>query len=401
MQVGQPFFVIKYFGTRTNMLNLARPNFIDRNVTVIVNQLVDRYEEITQKRLYPAQPERLLIDLLAYCIYLLREQIQNASEQNLVQYAQGIILEHHAAFYGILRLSALKSKTVLKFTAEPGTSNGGARPVVITIPEGAQIRTKDGKQIFQTLTAIEISLADTEATVEAEALVATSAANDYPLGEVSESLTSIAWINSIGNTVVTHSGADAESDTQLRERIVKAPESFSTAGPTGAYIFFALSAHPAIIDVAAETNLPGTVQVYPLTTGGAPSQEVIDAVKAMLSDEKRRPVCDTVSVLQPTAKTFTIDVNVTLYAVAQSIETKAVIEARLAEYADEKRKKLGRDIVQAHIITLIQSVTGVYNVALVQPATIPVAASEYADCTAITVHLLAPVNEEPVTYRYP
>lgn len=383
------------------MLNLARPSFIDRDVTTIVAELVARYEELSGKKLYPAQPERLLIDVLAYCVYLLREQVQNAAEQNLVQYALGAILEHHAQFYGIERLGALKAKCTLKFTAEEGTPSG-SRPVPLTISAGTQIRTKDGAVTFVTLSSITIPLDETEATVEAEALVAGANANGYPAGEATEPLTSIAWLESVGNTNLTHSGADAESDTQLRERVVLAPESFSVAGPTGAYRFWALSAHPSIIDVAVESNLPGTVQVYPLTTDGAPSVDVINDVVDALTDEKRRPLTDSpgLSVLAPAALEFTIDANVTLYSVAPSVETKAAIEARLLEYANEKRLKLGRDIIPNQIIALIQSVTGVYNATLTSPALIPVAASEFADCTAITVTLLPSVNEEPVTYKY-
>lgn len=381
------------------MLNLARPSFIDRNVATVVAELVARYEELSGKTLYPAQPERVLIDVLAYCIVLLREQVQNAAEQNLVQYAVGVILEHQAQFYGIERLGALKAKCSLKFTAEEGAPSG-SRPIALTIPSGTQVRTKDGKITFVTLASITIPLDETEGTVVAEALFAGANANGYPVGEVSDPLTSIAWLNSVGNTNLTHSGADGESDTQLRERIVLAPESFSVAGPTGAYRFWALSAHPSIIDVAIERNLPGTVQVYPLTTTGAPSTDVINDVVAVLTDEKRRPLTDTVSVLAPAALGFTIGAQVTLYSVAPSVETKAAIEARLADYANEKRLKLGRDIIPNQIIALIQSVTGVYNVTLTSPALIPVAASEFADCTAITVTLLPAVNEEPVTYKY-
>ncbi len=381
------------------MLNLARPNFIDRKVAVIQADLVARYEELSGKTLYPAQPERLMIDLLAYCVILLREQVQNAAEQNLVQYATGIILEHIAAFYGITRLGALKAKCTVKFTAEEGTPSG-SRPTPLTIASGTQIRTKDGKITFVTLTSITIPLDETEGAVEAEALVTGANANGYPAGEVSEPLTSIAWLSSVVNTNLTHSGADGESDTQLRERTVLAPESFSVAGPRGAYQFWALSAHPSIIDVSIDSNLPGTVQVYPLTTTGAPSPDVIADVETVLSDEKRRPLTDTVTVLAPATLSFTINADVTLYSVAPSVETKAAIEAKLTEYANEKRKKLGRDIIPNQIIALIQSVTGVYNVSLNSPALIPVAASEFADCTAITVTLLPAVNEEPVTYKY-
>lgn len=381
------------------MLNLARPNYINRNIAVITDEMVAEYELVSQKRLYPGQPERLMIDVMVYILSLLRQQTQEIAEQNLIQYADGVVLEQLAQFYSISRLGALKAKTVLRFTAQEAVPDG-SRPVPLSIPAGTQVRSSDGKVSFVTLSSIEIGMDALTADVNAEALVAGSAANDYASGTISELLTTIAWLDAVENTVLSHSGADAETDDQLRERTVKAPESFSVAGPVGAYQYHALSAHPAIIDVSVESDIPGRVNVYPLSNTGVPSQEILDAVTLSVSDEKRRPLTDTVQVLAPAAKTFSINATVTLYAAAPALETKALIEARLADYATEKRKKLGRDVIPNHVIALIQSVTGVYNATLAEPSLMSVAASEFADCTAITVTLTTAVNEEPVTYQY-
>src|SRR3546814_19943147 len=42
-----------------------------------------------------------------------------------------------------------------------------------------------------------------------------------------------------------------ESDSDLRRRLVLAPEGYSVAGHEGAYIFHALSAHPDVLDASA------------------------------------------------------------------------------------------------------------------------------------------------------
>lgn len=72
-----------------------------------------------------------------------------------------------------------------------------------------------------------------------------------------------------------HVGADnsvarleGESDDAYRARIALRPESFSTAGPGGAYRFFALSAHANIKDVSINNPAPGVVQVAVLSTAG-------------------------------------------------------------------------------------------------------------------------------------
>jgi hypothetical protein len=51
-------------------------------------------------------------------------------------------------------------------------------------------------------------------------------------------------------SMTTANGTDDETDEELRERIRLAPSQFSVAGPTGAYKFFAKSAHPSIVDVS-------------------------------------------------------------------------------------------------------------------------------------------------------
>lgn len=371
-------------------LTLPEPNFIDRNPATIRAEVLSDYETRSGKTLYPAQPESLMIDTLTYREVLLRNAFEWAARQNLVQYAAGAILEHHGALYGVTRLPARKATTTLRFTAD-----NEARPSVITIPTGTQVRSKDQKVTFVTLDDVILELTDVYKDVPAEALVAGANANDYPAGQITELLTTIAFLDNVANTTLTERGADIESDTQLRQRIIEAPESFSVAGSRAAYRFWATSAHPAIIDVAVESRVPGTVQVYPLVFGGTPSQQVIDDVTTALSDERVRPLCDTVQVFAPVVKTFSIVANVTLLQSVPSIETRAEILNRLAEYTELIKQRLGRDVVPNQIISRIQSVSGVYNVQLTTPASIiSVTEREFAQCSSVTITLNSPVPEE-------
>lgn len=381
------------------MLTLLRPQYTNRNLAAITASAKARYESLSEKTLYDAQPERLMLDVVAYMAFLIEQHIQEAAEQNLVQFAAGEALDHHAQLFGVTRLAALKAKTTLRFTAQEAAPSG-SRPVSVVIPVGTRVRSQDGNVMFETLSSVEIAMNETTKDVAAEAVEAGAAANDYQPGSITELLTTVAWLESVSNTVLSHSGADAETDTQLRERTVQAPESFSVAGPVGAYRYHALAAHPGVIDVAVESDLPGKVNVYPLATGGTPSEEILTAVREAVSHEKKRPLTDVVSVIAPAAKTFSIAATVTLYNAVPSVETKALIEERLQQYATEKRKKLGRDVVPNHIIALIQSIPGVYNATLVQTAVLTVLPREFADCTSITVTLSESINEEPVTYQY-
>ena len=62
---------------------IAEPNFIDRDPAQITSEMIAQYEDASGKKLYPAQAERLLIDLFAYRENLVRIAIQEAAKQNL------------------------------------------------------------------------------------------------------------------------------------------------------------------------------------------------------------------------------------------------------------------------------------------------------------------------------
>lgn len=55
---------------------IAEPDFIDRDPAQITSEMIAQYEEASGKKLYPAQAERLLIDLFAYRENLVRIAIQ-------------------------------------------------------------------------------------------------------------------------------------------------------------------------------------------------------------------------------------------------------------------------------------------------------------------------------------
>lgn len=87
-----------------------------------------------------------------------------------------------------------------------------------------------------------------------------------------------------------------ETDDDLRRRVQLYPEKLAAAGPRAAYEAHALDAAPDITDARAVRVSPGTVAVYIQTSSnqGIPSGRTLETVNAYLSDESRRPLCDTV-----------------------------------------------------------------------------------------------------------
>ncbi|MEW5790045.1 MAG: baseplate assembly protein [Pseudomonadota bacterium] len=77
---------------------------IPNDPQAITAEIVSQYETATGKTLYPAQVERLLIDLIVYRETLLRAAINDAARQNLVRFARPPMLDYLGELVGVTRL---------------------------------------------------------------------------------------------------------------------------------------------------------------------------------------------------------------------------------------------------------------------------------------------------------
>ncbi len=367
------------------MTTLPEPSFIDRDPAAVTADLIAMYEQTTGKTLYPAQPERLFIDLIAYREMLLRIQIQETAKQNLVAYAKGIMLDYLGQLVDCNRLDEQAARTTLRFTlSEPLSFD-------CVISAGTRVETKDEKFIFVSDESLTIPAGQLTGDVTATAETAGADANGYLAGEVNNLADPISHVQGAVNISGTSGGAAVESDDHYRARIKLAPGKYSTAGPDEAYIYWAKTAHQNVIDVGVTSPSGGVVNVYPLFSDGLPSPEILDLVSSVLTGKKRRPLTDHVIVLAPTEVDFTIEADVTLYdwVTENANDVKANIEAVLAAYATDLRSKLGCDQVTSQINGKIIGCFGVYKSVLASPASDRVLAdNEWLNCTAINVNIV-------------
>ncbi|APC14518.1 baseplate protein [Pseudomonas frederiksbergensis] len=363
------------------MRELPKPEFIKIDPAALEAELIARYEEKSGKTLYPAQIERLYIDQIAYAVTRLQMGIQNAGEQLLVRFARGPILDYLGELVATPRLLAQPAQCPLRFRMP------AAVLAPLLIPVGTQVSTQDAKLTFVTDQDVVIAVGQTQVTVIATCLIAGELGNGWTIGQISSIGTSPAAGLVASNTRVTADGVEDEEDDRYRERIILAPEAFSNAGSRGAYRYHALAVHQSIIDVAVhgpdEGQPDGHVALYPLTTNGLPSDDLLQQVKNQVSGEKLRPLCDTVKALSPTEVGFQIKARLTFYANAVRSDAMAAAQAAADAYAVERRAGLGRDIVQEQLTALLQ-VTGVYRADLELPAALrELQGNEWANCTSI------------------
>lgn len=340
------------------MNQLPEPNFINRDAEAITNEWIALYEEKSGKVLQPAQIERLMIDTGAYRENLLRIQIQKIAKENLLSYAPLDILEHIGEPLGVKKLLANCALTTLRFAVDE------ALEFDYIIPKGTEVETKDGLFVFETKADGILREGDLFVDVDAICETAGIAGNNYILKSINNLITPLSYISNVENTVVSYGGADDEDVENLRERIRQAPESFSNAGSKGAYKYHTLSAHQSITDVAILSPTPGVVEVYPLTKTGNPTADILEIVQAYLSDDKVRPLTDLVRVKSPEKIEFELKANITLFTDADSTSVMTTINAKLNEYKVALSEKLGKDVVMTQIISILNSVYGVFKVEL-------------------------------------
>lgn len=182
-----------------------------------------------------------------------------------------------------------------------------------------------------------------------------------------------------------------ESDDSLRARIQMAPEALSVAGPVGAYVFHATSAHPQVRDVAVQSPTPGDVLVTVLadTGDGTPPADVLDAVRDQLNDDDIRPLTDRVTVQAATILPYQVQATIRIYPGPSADVVRAAAEQAVTAYV-EACWRLGRPVPVSGLLAAMH-VEGVESVDLVSPAGgMAPAAHEAAWCegVALTVELV-------------
>lgn len=159
-----------------------------------------------------------------------------------------------------------------------------------------------------------------------------------------------------------------ESDDALRQRIVMALESYPTTGSVGAYAFHARSAHPDVRDVTVTSPTPGHVQLVILANSGdgTPSQAVLEAVRAAVTNERVRPLTDSVEVIAAQITPYTLQATLIVEPGPSAETVRAAAETAVRAYADS-RHALGAFVALSGVAAALHR-PGVRRITLASPA---------------------------------
>lgn len=348
------------------LADLPDIDFVETDAAEIKNHIITTYEALSGRTLYPADPVRLFLLSIANIMIQQRVLINQVSKGNLLKYATGDVLDHIGALYETERLPAAAATSTFEFTLSAPLSS------TQTIPLGTRIgpQGSGGLLYFATTETAEIPAGSLTVSVSGECSIAGDAGNGFLPGQLNVLIDPIPYVQSVQNTTESSGGSERETDEAYRERIHKAPESFSSAGPQGAYEYWAKTANSAIVDVAVESPAPMEVSVIPLLSGGEiPGEEILHAVESVLNDRKIRPMTDKVTVSAPEE----IPYNITLtYWInqensAESEDIQQAVNMAINDYVLWQKSKLGRDINPAELIRRIMD-AGALRVDVTEPA---------------------------------
>lgn len=325
-------------------------HFVDTDTNTVVNALIQSYEAFTGRTLYPADPARLFILWVADIIIQERVNIDFSARQNVPRYAEGEYLDSLAElFKDAYRLEPEKAKTTLRFTLSIPLE------VATIVPAGTRV-TVDGEIIFQTLQALTIPAGDLFGDVEAECQTAGEIGNGFVPGQITQLIDIFPYFGSVENVSESDGGADEESDAAFYERMRESVETFSTAGPLGAYEYYAKSASALIVDVKATSPEPGEVDVRVLLSGGQlPGEEILKEVLDILNADKVRPLTDHVTVAAPETVPYDIDFTYWTQEGGTISDDKVAenIAAAVRTFKEWQGAKMGRDVNPSYLISLL------------------------------------------------
>ncbi|WP_255314622.1 baseplate J/gp47 family protein [Bacillus sp. FJAT-26390] len=363
------------------LIDLPEMEYVSEDVTTSLNHMITTYEAASGRVLYPGDPVRLFLLSIAAIIVQQRTLINLTAKQNLLKYAAGPMLDHLGAFTETPRLPAAPSATTLRFTlSAPQLS-------AVSIPAGTRVSTEsDPKRYFATVAFVQV--APGQLTVDALALCTEAGAlgNGYGVGQINQIVDPIPFLATASNVTVSAGGADTEDDEAYRERVHTAPESFSVAGPSGAYRHWAKSASASISDVAVFSPSACKVVVVPLLENGEiPGQSLLNLVDEAVNDRTRRPLTDQVTVQAPSAVTYNIVLHywISKDRTSEVAAIQAAVTQAITGFVLWQKSRLGRNINPSELIRRIMD-AGAHRVNVTGPVYTEVEPDEVAIAGTIT-----------------
>lgn len=336
---------------------------IDSDAWEIKRDMINKFQELSGRTLTEASPETLIFGTVAYQLALLEEKYNDDIKQNYLRYARNERLDLKGEIYGNRGKRLVEQPAIATFRFYIS----GVQATDIVIPKGSRIRYNE--LYFETNEEYKILKGNLSVDGKATCNKVGTVGNGIPVGQIKDMVDIYPNYSKVENITESNSGTNEEVDESYRERIREIPESFTTAGSSGAYIFWSKTASTNIIDVKVHSPSATNVDVYIWTDTVTVSQELKEKVKAVLNEENVRPLTDNVNIKEPNKISYNIDFD---YYIDKGNETlvniiKSNVDKTIQEFINWQKEKIGKDINPDELIKRLK-IAGVKRVVLRSPA---------------------------------
>lgn len=368
--------------------NLPEIDFLSElNITqeTIAQEMIEdyqnKYEELTGKEitLYPANTERLKMQIVAGEMYQIYEYISYVFSQNFIQYMDREVLENWGATLGYMQTNIKAATCILQFKVND------VLDFDVEIPAGTRATAGDDVY-FATDESCMLKAGENFVEVSATCTEEGTIGNDYVAGQINVLADPVLNISNVENCTTSQGGQDEYDDEALRENIFLFPATYSTAGPNAAYEYFVKSYSTEIISVnIVQNNVTAEVDIYiMLADGKLPDEQYCKAVVDYLVSLECTPADDKIHVNPPEIVRYKISGK--YYIAKSSRENEALIKESVLEAANyfvsECHENIGNDIIPDKLIELTR-IAGAKRLELTSPDFIQVSETQIAICDGI------------------
>ena len=338
--------------------------FIPTDTGEVVALLTAIYEQITKTTVHPASPEKLFIQYMANII--IQERVLNnyTGNQNVPSRAEGENLD------ALAELTHIKGRPEAKpAVCSVRFSISEAQDTAILIPAGTRVTDPANTLIWETEADAYVPIGETSVELSVRCQTAGTVGNGYAAGQINTLVDVYDYYSECVSTTESGGGSNVPDDDEYYELMRASMDSFSCAGARGGYIYWAKQVSTEIVDVMANSPLPGEVKIYVLMEGGTlAGEEMKNKVLAACSEDTKRPLTDHVCVED--AEVVPFDINFTYYLqtgrTKSAAEVAAAVNEAVEQYKEWQCAKLGRDINPDELREYLYH-TGIKRIELISP----------------------------------
>ncbi len=331
--------------------------------------------------LYPANPKRLELGVIAGQIYQVYEFASYLFNQNFIRYMEDDVLWNWGANLGFSGSNLRAAVCTLEFGLDEPLEYD------VEIPSGTRATAGDDL-FFSTDETCIICAGELSAAVSASCTEMGSAGNDYVAGQINILADPVVHVSYVRNVDMSAGGGNEYSGDELREKVFLFPSTYSVAGPQDAYEYYTKLFSKDIIAVNVVTDKEtSTVEVYLMLSGGViPDAPYCEKVFQYLTSLKRFPDTDKIVVKAPEAVFY--ELCATYYISSSNKDTEKTIREAVMEAADayvrNQHESLGYDI-NPDIFKEYARVAGAKRTEITSPDYRKLDVNQIAICTGTNV----------------